>query len=462
MRTVGLDLAIKGRHQAVVLDAQGHPVGRSWRLDPTPTELDDLLTRARQGGEDTMPVRVILEPTGSSWMPVASYLDQQGVTVYMVSTQQAAALHKVYRQHAKSDRISARVLARLPWVTPEHLHPLTLLPAAYVSGRRWCRQQETLAQNMTAIKNRVQAWERAFWPGLEAVVGNPFTGWMRRWRQEWYDPWRLHQVELATLEQFLTTAGADAASSAEIARGLRTVATRVVTLFGLTAEGSSPYVDYAVLHDQIQHEMQLLETYQEQHTHIRRQVHTLYRQLQPARQLESIPGVGPAGAAVYTFFVGDITRFRTAKEFRSWSGLIPGSAQSGVTARKGVRITQAGPALIKKYAYLNADVARQWDPQLAALYYDQMVHKGRHHTQAVCACATHLLNRIRAVLRDGRPYELRDVAGTPVSKKQARELIVTQYHVPEAVRRQRRQRERREREAQRTERRYQPHHHAQP
>jgi hypothetical protein len=102
--------------------------------------------------------------------------------------------------------------------------------------------------------------------------------------------------------------------------------------------------------------------------------------------------------------------------------------------KKGLRITHAGPDLIKKYAYIDAEVARQWDPQIAAIYYDQMAHKGKHHVQAVCCCATHLLDRVRAVLRDGRPYELRDVDGTPVTWQEARAIIAERYQVPEEVR----------------------------
>jgi len=36
-----------------------------------------------------------------------------------------------------------------------------------------------------------------------------------------------------------------------------------------------------------------------------------------------------------------------------------------------------------------------------------MVDKGKHHSQAVCACGTHLLDRIRVVVTEDRPYELR-------------------------------------------------------
>jgi len=89
--------------------------------------------------------------------------------------------------------------------------------------------------------------------------------------------------------------------------------------------------------------------------------------------------------------------------------MIPRSAQSGENESKGLDITQAGPNPIKKYSYLGGDVARQWDPQIADIYYDQMVNKGKHHTQAMCACATHLLDRVRIILLKDRPYELRDV-----------------------------------------------------
>jgi transposase len=126
-----------------------------------------------------------------------------------------------------------------------------------------------------------------------------------------------------------------------------------------------------------------------------------YRQLHPSRNLETIQGVGQDGAAVYVAFVGDPDRFATQRAFRGWSGMIPSSGQSGEREGKGLRITQAGPDLVKKYAFLEAETTRRWDPQIAAIYYDQMVNKGNHHAQAVCACATHLLDRIRVVLTEG-------------------------------------------------------------
>jgi hypothetical protein len=181
----------------------------------------------------------------------------------------------------------------------------------------------------------------------------------------------------------------------------------------------------------------------------------LYRQLYPQRYLESLPGVGQDSAAVFIAFVGDIRRFPSLNDFLGWSGMIPFSSQSGQGQTRGLHITQAGPDLLKRTAFLTANIARLYDPQIAVVYYDQMVNKGKHHLQAVCACATHLLTRVFVVLRENRPLELRDVDGSPISKQRARAICQQHYTVPEQVRRQNNHRVRTQRAEQRLEQRTQ-------
>ncbi len=180
-------------------------------------------------------------------------------------------------------------------------------------------------------------------------------------------------------------------------------------------------------------------------------VRPLYRQLHPSRNLETLKGVGQDGAAVYASFIGNVKRLADGRHFRSWSGMLPNSKQSGEREAHGLRITQAGPNLIKKFAYMDADTARKYDPQLAALYYAQMVQHGKHHCQAVCACATHLLDRIWVILSEDRPYELRDVDGRAVTVEEAQRIITERYPVPAEVRRQNNRRHRRARAEAQTE-----------
>jgi hypothetical protein len=148
---------------------------------------------------------------------------------------------------------------------------------------------------------------------------------------------------------------------------------------------------------------------------------------------------------VFVSFIGKPERFHSLREHRGWSGMVPNSKQSAESQASGLKITQAGPRLIKKFSFLDAETARQRDPQIAALYYDQMVNKGKHHLQAICTCASHLLDRVLVVLREDRPYELRDVDGIPVSKEQALCIIRERYQVPAEVRQRTKKRARQER-----------------
>ena len=70
---------------------------------------------------------------------------------------------------------------------------------------------------ITAIKNRVQAWER----GLEAVVGNLWAPWSPSLAKAWYDPWRLQEIETRQRAAFLAQAGAVPKQADSLAAGLQ-------------------------------------------------------------------------------------------------------------------------------------------------------------------------------------------------------------------------------------------------
>lgn len=223
----------------------------------------------------------------------------------------------------------------------------------------------------------------------------------------------------------------------------------MLTLYGTQGD----YLDYAALAAEVRREQHRLAELEAEERFVRLKVtRPLYRRLHPSRNLETLYGVGQDGAAVYTGFIHHAERFPNNRAFRGWHGLVPRSNQSGECESKGLSISQAGPDPVKKYGFLGAETARQWDPQIAAIYHDQMVNKGNHHTQAVCACATHLLDRVRVILLEDRPYELQDVDGTPVTHQQARAIIAERYTVPDEVRQRNNHRARQERAKRRAER----------
>lgn len=447
MRIAGIDLAVKAQHQVVVADEQGHFLSGPLRFRTGQQELEGIYTTVCRGMAAEEELVVVMEATDIVWYPVAVYFYRRGATIYLINPRMSSDLSRFYRRHAKSDRLSAQVLARLPLVNPDRLYAWTPPGAARLALQRACKELERLTARIQAIQRRLYAMDHLGWPDLHRrVFRRPFGPAARWFRDHFYDPRQVVQAGLSGLRQAWRQAAAWNGDETWL-EPLLSLAQEVVALYG------EDYLDYQALAAEVQREQRRLAALEAEARFVRLKVtRPRYRQLHPRRHLETIKGVGQDGAAVYVAFVGDVHRFASRRAFRGWSGLIPYSAQSGEREGKGLHITQAGPNLLKKYAYLEAESARQWDPQIAAIYYDQMVHKGKHHKQAVCACATHLLDRIRVILTENRPYELRDVEGNPVTPQQARAIIAERYTVPEEVRRRNTRYARRERAERRAER----------
>jgi hypothetical protein len=450
MRTIGLDLAVQAAHKAVVLDERGQFCTPILTVHTRPGDLDQLLTRARVGAPSAE-VQLVMEPTGMAWFPIAVYYARQAVPVYLVNSQEVADLRRYYKRHAKSDRIDARVLARLPLVNPDKLHRLALPAASTFACQRACKQLDHFSSQIVAIKNRLQALDRFAWPGLEELVfADPFAPAARFFREHWYDPQQVVLLGVTAIRQQWEASALSADDGGAWVEALVTLAEQVLSLYGTDGQ----FLDFEQLQAEVLREQAWLTWLEQQHHTLRmRTVRPLYRAVHPSRNLETLKGVGQDSAAIYASFIGDPRRFSSTRLFRGWTGMVPDSNQSAETEAKGLHVSQAGPDLVKKFAYLDAEIARRYDPQIAAIYYDQMMRKGKHHTQAVCACATHLLDRILAVLRADKPYEMRDGDGTAINDHQARALIVERYTVPPEVRRRTNKRNRRQQADQRAERR---------
>jgi len=446
MRTLGIDLHITAAHKAIVMEADGKFVTPVLSFHPRRDEIERLVVRAREGVTPDYPLRAVMEPTGMAWLPVSAVLDGLGITLYLVNGRRVHDLRRFYKRHSGSDRISARVLAKMPLVDEESLYPLEIPSPIRFACQRGCKELDRLQKQITAIKNRLRDTDRFAWPGLESVFNDIYSPAARLFRQTWYDPAR---VVMAGTEEVRRTFGvlSDQDNDLDWVDNLVEVASEVIHVYGPNT------IDYSLLQQEVCREQRQLAYLEEREKAVWQEtVRPLYHRLHPTRDLESLYGVGERGAAVHASFIGRAGRFPDNRHFRGWHGLVPDSRQSGDAESKGLHISQAGPDPVKKFGYLGADVARRYDPQIAAIYHDQMVNKGKHHNQAICACATHLLDRVYVVLKEERPYELRDVDRTPVTPEQARAIIAERYVVPEEVRKRNNRRARRARVERRTER----------
>jgi len=86
---------------------------------------------------------------------------------------------------------------------------------------------------------------------------------------------------------------------------------------------------------------------------------TLAAESDKARQLQTMPGVGPLTAVAVEAFGPDMAQFETGRDFAAWLGLVPKQRSSGGKERLG-RMTKAGQADIRRLLIIGAMSRLGW------------------------------------------------------------------------------------------------------
>ena len=122
-------------------------------------------------------------------------------------------------------------------------------------------------------------------------------------------------------------------------------------------------------------------------------------------RLQQIPGIGPILAITIFYEIGDIHRFETARNFSSFSRLVPGTADSSDRSRRG-RGSKQGNAHLKWALTHAVQYARRVSPKIQRCY-DKHLQRHRGKARKLIAnniVAHKLAQAVYRILRDGVDY----------------------------------------------------------
>jgi len=428
-RLVGIDLGIASSHTVRVLDETGAQVCRR-RCEPTMASLTRIEDAASRGAPPGTVLEVVLEPTGPAWLPVAVFFASRGHLVFRVSSAKSADLRRFLSKHAKSNGIDAEMLARLPLIAPGGLLPLELADAEHAALDRRVRACDRLTRAASEHKTRIKDLVRQLLPltPLTQDLGVGDLAVLERWA----DPRALLKAGPARLTSLIVKASHNH-HGAERAEAWRHAAATAVELYG-----DHPAIAWADLAAEVVTEVRLLKAIQaELVVHAARREEA-YRWADHGQLARSLPGIAEVGGPVLAAAIGRAGRFPTGAQFKSYAGLAPRASETGNTDRKGQPMSKAGSSLLRATFFRAADTARKQDPQLAKIYYTQIVECGANHVKALCVVAAHLAERAWAVMARGMPYVVCDINGEPVTAGAAKTIIAQQWTVPPLVRARRR------------------------
>jgi transposase len=329
----------------------------------------------------------------------------------------------------------------MPFIDPEQLDEIYLPPAEIHALQRLTRQRKRLESDVSGRKIRISAIIDGYLPGVRRAFEDAWSSPFRAFLRSRISPFRAVRDGEDALHAYLSEASPRSKWSRAQTRQVFLSCQSVAAVCELSdSAGTVNEEFFTELQDEIARELRLMEVEEAESESLARRIAGIYQKLHPSDNLCSIPGVGEHTAPIFLASVGDPARFRNQSAFANWEGVVPGARQSSNMEAKGLRMTKAGPSIMRMALFQAGDIGRRWDPQLAAVYHREMVYHGKNHRQAMGAVMSHLGARVLRVLKEDRPYELRNVEGKPIDKNEAKKLILSQYHVSETVRRERRRR----------------------
>lgn len=434
-RNVGVDLGVTARHQAQVYDEVEKKIVLSFSFHTSKQDMDILSQKALIGAGQGTKLRFICEPTEMSWLPLAIYAKTHDYEIARVKSHKAHDLRRYFARHKKSDKFDARSLSVMPLIDPKAVDPVYLPDAKLFALERYNRQSKKITDEIAAIKNRLSSLFHWVMPGLLDCFDDKFGSRARVFYQNFADPFKAKKTDAESIRKVLEPACRQKMDN-DLPEKLYSVVLNSCSLY----ENAYPYIDFTEIQDEINIELELLKALEKALEKVKERVKDLYQQVHPSKNIETLKGVAETLGPSFIGIIGNPYRFSSPSKLRCFTGIIPKQDESGETNKKGLSICQEGSSRFRRDLFLAADVARQWDPQLAKVYYDDMVHKGNCHNHAVLSVATKLVNRILCVLKENRPYELRDSDGKAITASAAKRMIKQCFKVPEEIRKRTRSR----------------------
>lgn len=382
---VGLDVG-KSDHHAVALGLDGK-VLLDRALPNDEAKLRAILAGLAAHGPVLM---VVNQPATIGALPVAVAQSTEGVEVAYLPGLAMRRIADLHPGSAKTDARDALIIAEAARTMPHTLRSIRADEEQIAALALLAGFDDDLAQEATAVSNRLRGLLTQIHPALERALG----------------PRVAHPAVADLLARYPTPARLKAAGRGQVRARLKKHAPRLaerLTEEVFTALGEQtvtvPGTDAAGVVIPILAEQ--LSALTRQRGQVAAQVEALVEAHPLHKVLTSLPGVGVRTAArILTEVVGK--DFKDAAHLASYAGIAPVTRRSGTSIR-GEHAPRGGNKRLKRALFLSAFASLSHPPSRA--YYDRKRAQGKRHNQALIALARRRCDVLFAMLRDGTLYQ---------------------------------------------------------
>jgi len=388
MYICGIDVA-KYQHAAQIMDSEGQIQGKAFSVKNTAAGFTQLLKILNdlEGA-----VTIGLEATGHYWLALYETLTEAGYPVVVLNPMQVAAYRRSGIRKVKNDRKDA-------WWVADYVR-IANLPASQQSlpvllqMRELSRFRYRLMEQVGNCKRKVVSILDRVFPEYETLFSSVFLQSSRALLKEASTAQQIADFDLSELSQLLKSTS-QGRFGTEKATSIQDAARESIGVGFLT---NAVHIEMRCLLDQMD---LLLE-----------QIHLIDQSIadlmaQIPQFITTIPGVGPVTGAAILAEIGDINRFESSDKLVAYAGIDAAVYQTGQFEAAETHMSKRGSPYLRHALWQAASMTVLYEPELKAFYQSKR-DQGKHHGTAIGAVCRKLLARIFVILKDQRPYIIRD------------------------------------------------------
>jgi transposase len=312
----GIDWA-DTHHDSVILDQEGHLVGKPFRVDHTPKGLDALIERLKLvlGQHPPEAMACILE-TRQGLLITA--LLEAGFVVYPVNPFLVKERRKA--SGAKTDAIDATILARIGRSELADLHPLEPDRPLIQELKEVTRDQDLLIRDQTRVLNQLTACLKAYYPQALTLFSDLNQKSTLAFLQAYPTPQAAREASQEQMTRVLKEAGYPQAST-KATQIRKMVAQRALQANAITIRTKSRL---------LQGLLKQMEVLREQIASYDEEITRLFLSHESSGLLQSIPRVGPRIGPRLLAELGDqMDRYGDVHALQALAGTCPVPYASG-------------------------------------------------------------------------------------------------------------------------------------
>jgi len=392
---VGIDTSKMG-HQVCLMNPT--KIKQDVYIENNRAGFDRLATILSQYREEGYQVTVGCEPCGHYWENLGYKLVEDGYAVQLVNPFHVNRYKEIFdNSPQKDDRKDSRIIATLV-KDGKSLHN-NLPRDGYAELRHLTHLREQLLKEGTRLRNRLHGWTDRYFPEYSTLfcdlLGVTCLGLLKKYG----GPQGMVEICLGEL-----TGEIRSLSRGKLGRKrAQEVQARAARTIGQTVAPRAARAELNWL-------LTRIESWREEVKGVERLIKAELIQQKEDKYLQSIPGVGWWGSAVFLGEVEDIGKYPRAKSIEKLAGLNLYHKKSG-KMESSLRITRRGRNLLRKMAYQLA-VSGTHGTEEFREFYQRKLNKGKPKVSALVALAAKILRVMYGVVKNEEEYRpLKERAG---------------------------------------------------